>query len=148
MAKVVGVGGVFFKSSRPRRLAKWYAKHLGIELELKSAASFRPGAMPRGSFTVWSVFPSTTRYFGPSRKPFMINFVVDDLEGALAQVRRGRGRIVGGIQQYSYGRFGWFLDPDGNKVELWQPPTRRRRPRPRRRAPAFRTGSAGRRPRS
>jgi predicted enzyme related to lactoylglutathione lyase len=125
VAKVVGIGGVFFKSPRPLRLAKWYSKHLGIELDMKTASSFKPGAMPRGSVTVWSVFPSATRYFGPSRKPFMINFVVDDVEGALAQVRRGRGRIVGKIEESSYGRFGWFLDPDGNKIELWQPPSSR-----------------------
>jgi len=125
MAKVVGVGGVFFKSPNPRRLAKWYSKHLGIQLEMKAAASFKPETMPKGGLTVWSVFPSTTRYFGPSKKPFMINLVVDDLDGALRQVLRGKGKLVGAVEEYPYGRFGWFLDPDGNKVELWQPPAPR-----------------------
>jgi predicted enzyme related to lactoylglutathione lyase len=81
--------------------------------------------MPAGGFTVWSVFPRQTDYFSPSRRAFMVNFVVDDLDGALAQVRRGRGRVVGEVQEYPYGRFGWFLDPDGNKVELWQPSAQR-----------------------
>lgn len=122
MAKVLGVGGVFFKSTHPRRLAKWYSRHLGMALEMKTGASFKPEDMPEGSVTVWSVFPSRTRYFGPSTRPFMVNLVVDNLEEALDQVRRGGGRIVGDVQDHSYGRFGWFLDPDRNKVELWQPP--------------------------
>jgi predicted enzyme related to lactoylglutathione lyase len=125
MARILGVGGVFFKSDRPRRLARWYAKHLGLDLDLPSAATLRPDAMPAGGFTVWSVFPRQTDYFSPSRRAFMVNFVVDDLDGALAQVRRGRGRVVGEVQEYPYGRFGWFLDPDGNKVELWQPSAQR-----------------------
>jgi predicted enzyme related to lactoylglutathione lyase len=132
MAKVLGVGGVFFKSEHPRRLARWYAKHLGLNLDLPAASTLRTATMPKGGFTVWSVFPRATRYFSPSRKGFMVNFVVDDLDGALAQVRRGRGRLVGTVEEYPYGRFGWFLDPDGNKVELWQPPPARRRPRRRR----------------
>jgi len=93
-------------------------------LEMKTAASFKPRDMPDGGFTVWSVFPRATRYFGLSRKAFMINLVVDDLDGALRQVRRGGGRIVGDVEEYAHGRFGWFLDPDRNKVELWQPPER------------------------
>jgi predicted enzyme related to lactoylglutathione lyase len=122
VAKVLGVGGVFFKSPRPRRLARWYAKHLGIGLEMPAATTFKPRDMPEGGLTVWSVFPSATSYFGPSRKPFMINLVVDDLDAALEQVRRGGARIVGRAKEYPYGRFAWFLDPDRNKVELWQPP--------------------------
>ncbi len=129
MAKAVGVGGVFFKSSHPRRLAKWYSRHLGITLEWKAAASFKPRDMPEAGFTVWSIFPRATRYFGPSTKPFIINLVVDDLDEALQQVRRGGGEIVGDVEEYPYGRFGWFLDPDRNKVELWQPPVRRGRRR-------------------
>jgi predicted enzyme related to lactoylglutathione lyase len=88
---------------------------------------FKPGDMPENGATVWSLFPSTTRYFRPSAKAHMINLVVDDLERVLQQVRQGGGRIVGDVKEYSYGRFGWFLDPDRNKVELWQPPPRRGR---------------------
>ena len=129
MAKVLGVGGVFFKSRDPKRLAKWYSKHLGIQLEMEAAASFKPASMPAGGVTVWSVFAASTPYFRPSKKPFMVNLVVDDLDGALQQVERGGARLVGKVEEYSYGRFGWFLDPDRNKVELWQPPAPQRRRR-------------------
>jgi predicted enzyme related to lactoylglutathione lyase len=120
MARVQGVGGVFFKSPEPARLRAWYAKWLGIPAE-GPGASFAPAAMPPGGFVVWSPFSADTTYFAPSPARFMINLIVDDLDGALAQVRAGGGEIVGAIEDYDYGRFGWFLDPDGNKVELWQP---------------------------
>ena len=125
MARVIGLGGILFKSSNPKKLAKWYSRHLGINLEpTSSSATFKPNDMPRGGCTVWSPFPAATRYFAPSARQFMINFVVDDLEGALRQVVRGGARVVGEVQEYPYGRFGWFLDPERNKVELWQvPPT-------------------------
>jgi predicted enzyme related to lactoylglutathione lyase len=76
--------------------------------------------MPKQSGTVWSVFSAGTRYFRPSASPFMINFLVDDVEAALDQVVAAGGKAVGKVRDYPYGRFGWFLDPDGNKVELWQ----------------------------
>jgi predicted enzyme related to lactoylglutathione lyase len=123
MAKVLGVGGVFFKSSNPARLARWYAKYLGMTLDMATASNFKPADMPAQGLTVWSVFPTNTKYFRPSRKPYMFNLVVDDLDGALKQVRRGRGKVAGKVEEYPYGRFGWFVDPDGNKVELWQPPS-------------------------
>jgi hypothetical protein len=78
--------------------------------------------MPKGGYTVWSPFPSATRYFAPSTRQYMVNLVVDDLEGALRQVARGGARVVGDVQDYPYGRFGWFLDPERNKVELWELP--------------------------
>jgi predicted enzyme related to lactoylglutathione lyase len=121
MAKVQGVGGVFFKSPDPARLREWYAKWLGIPAD-GPGASFAPEAIPVGGFTVWSPFAADTTYFAPSSSPFMINLIVDDLDGALAQVRAGGAEIVGAVERYDYGRFGWFVDPDGNKVELWQPP--------------------------
>jgi predicted enzyme related to lactoylglutathione lyase len=77
--------------------------------------------MPPNGLTVWSPFPADTDYFSPSEKQFMFNLVVDDLEEALAQVQKGGASLVGKIEKYDYGRFGWFIDPDGNKVELWQP---------------------------
>jgi predicted enzyme related to lactoylglutathione lyase len=122
VAKALGVGGVFFKSSNPRTMAKWYSRHLRIKLATPSAASFMPDAMPVGGFTVWSPFPASTRYFAPSARQYMVNLVVDDLDGALRQVALGGATIVGEIREYPYGRFGWFLDPERNKVELWEPP--------------------------
>jgi predicted enzyme related to lactoylglutathione lyase len=121
MAKVLGVGGVFFLSRDPRRLRKWYSRCLGIGMESSSGVVFMPKDMPQGALTVLSVFPKSTRYLKPSKAPFMINLVVDDLEKVLEQVAQGGGKPVGKIKTYPYGRFGWFLDPDDNKVELWEP---------------------------
>lgn len=122
MAHVLGVGGVFFRSRNPRKLARWYRDSLGIPLDMPSAAVFKPSQMPKNGLTVWSVFPARTRYFRPSASPFMINLVVDDVDEALCQVEIAGGTIVGKPKSHEYGRFGWFLDPDGNKVEVWQPP--------------------------
>ena len=122
MARVIGVGGIFLKSPNARRLRRWYSRCLGLAMESPSGVAFMPKAMPKGAVTVLSVFSKSTRYFSPSKARFMINLIVDDLEGVLEQVVKGGGRVVGRIKDYPYGRFGWFLDPDQNKVELWQPP--------------------------
>jgi predicted enzyme related to lactoylglutathione lyase len=121
MAKVLGVGGVFFKSEDPEKLGAWYRKWLGVPVEPPYGASFRPDATPPGGFTVWAPFRKETEYFNPSHRQFMFNLMVDDLDGALAQVREGGAETVGGIMEEDYGRFGWFMDPEGNKVELWEP---------------------------
>jgi predicted enzyme related to lactoylglutathione lyase len=120
MAKVLGVGGVFFKSPDPKRLYEWYSRCLGIESEGWGTAFF-PKTMPLNGHTVWSAFDAKTDYFAPSEKEFMFNLVVDDLEEALKQVKEGGAQIVGNIEKLEYGSFGWFIDPDGNKVELWEP---------------------------
>ena len=122
MAKVIGIGGVFFKSSNPAKLAGWYEKWLHVYAEPNYSVSFRPDTLPPGAFAVLAPFRKTTDYFDPSDKPFMFNLIVDDLEGALAQVRKGGAEVMEKIEESSYGRFGWFIDPDGNKVELWVPP--------------------------
>jgi predicted enzyme related to lactoylglutathione lyase len=121
MAKVVGVGGVFFKSEDPEKLGAWYREWLGVPVETPYGASFKPDTVPRGGFTVWAPFRRETEYFNPSRRQFMFNLMVDDLDGALAQVREGGAETVGEIMEEDYGRFGWFMDPEGNKVELWEP---------------------------
>ena len=121
MAKVLGVGGVFFKASDPMKLGAWYQQWLGVPVEPPYGASFKPGTMPPGGFTAWAPFSDDTTYFEPSSKTFMFNLVVDDLADALAQVAEGGARIVGDVQDEPYGRFGWFVDPEGNKVELWEP---------------------------
>ena len=121
MAKALGVGGVFFRSKDPQALMKWYQGALGLPTESTDYASFFPGAMPQGGCTVFSPFKESTDYFAPSTREFMFNLVVDDLDGALAQVASAGGQLVGGTESFDYGRFGWFIDPDGNKVELWEP---------------------------
>ena len=125
MAKVLGVGGIFFKSPDPARLNQWYSQWLGLAVESESGVSFvafRPDTMPKTGYTVWSAFKSTTTYFAPADKEFMFNLVVDNLEEALSQVKAGGAQIIGDVEENDYGRFGWFVDPDGNKVELWEPP--------------------------
>jgi len=121
MAKALGVGGVFFKSEDPEKLGRWYQKWLGVPVEHPFGASFRPESLPPGAMTVWAPFSSSTTYFEPSTRDYMFNLMVDNLEEALSQVAEGGAEIVGEIQDEDYGRFGWFVDPDGNKVELWEP---------------------------
>jgi len=123
MAKVLGVGGIFFKSPDPRRLLDWYSRWLGFQTLAGDEGSvmFSPKSMPENGLTVWSPFPAETDYFAPSDRPFMLNLVVDDLDEAIKQVAAGGVQVVGAIEKFDYGSFGWFIDPDGNKVELWQP---------------------------
>ena len=120
MAKVLGIGGIFFKSPNPKRLYEWYAKCLRMNFEVWGT-TYYSNSMPANGQTVWSAFPSETKYFEPSTKDFMFNLVVDNLEEALEQVKKGGAEVIGQIEKLEYGSFGWFMDPDGNKVELWEP---------------------------
>lgn len=123
--KVLGVGGVFFRSRDPGRLAAWYRDALGLETEAWGSThgtSFSPEAMPTNAFTVWSTFASNTEYFGDPQQSFMINLVVDDLDMALANVKKAGGEVIPEKEEHDFGRFGWIIDPDGNRVELWEPP--------------------------
>lgn len=126
--KVQGIGGVFFRSPNPSALAAWYEQHLGLEVEAwgaTSGSSFAPAAMPDNSFTVWGAFPAATEYFGDALQAFMLNFVVDDLDAALENAAAGGASVLPDREEHDYGRFGWFEDPDGNRVELWEPPAER-----------------------
>ena len=120
MARVLGVGGVFFKSPDPKALGEWYSRWLGLRVEGWGGVALAPREMPPGGCTVWSPFKETSDYFAPSGKDFMFNLVVDDLDAALAQVAEGGAQVTGPVEEPN-GRFGWFMDPDGNKVELWEP---------------------------
>ena len=123
--RVLGVGGVFFRSKDPAALGAWYAENLGFQVEEwgdTRGTSFVPADMPANSFTVWSAFASNTEYFGTSGQGYMINLVVDDLDAALTRVAEGGGKVLEEREEHDFGRFGWFVDPDGNRVELWQPP--------------------------
>ena len=121
MAKVLGVGGIFFKAEDSEKLGEWYQKWLGVPVETPYGANFKPDTMPAGALTVWAPFKADTDYFEPSKNSVMFNLVVDDLQEALAQVKEGGAEIVGEVMEESYGNFGWFMDPEGNKVELWEP---------------------------
>lgn len=121
----IGVGGVFFRTPDPGRLAGWYKEHLGLTVEDwggTNGASFSPVDMPKNSFTVWGAFKKETEYFGESGQSYMINLVVDDLDAALTNVEAGGCEVVPEREEHDFGRFGWFVDPDGNRVELWEPP--------------------------
>lgn len=122
MARVVGLGGVFFRAKNPKELGDWYKKWLSVPVEHPYGASLKPEEMPANSFSVWAPFQDSTDYFDPSGRDYMFNLVVDDLDGALSQVKEGGAELVGNIDESEFGRFGWFLDPEGNKVELWEPP--------------------------
>jgi predicted enzyme related to lactoylglutathione lyase len=123
--RALGVGGIFFRSPDPAQLGQWYADHLGFSVESwgeTRGTSFAPADMPPAAFTVWSAFASDTEYFGRSGQAYMINLVVDDLEAALENVAAGGATVLDEREEHDFGRFGWFVDPDGNRVELWQPP--------------------------
>ncbi len=123
MAKVTGLGGVFFKSKDPAALAAWYGEHLGLVIAPSFGGTiFKPGELPDGGYTLWSPFKSDTSYFGDASQSFMINLIVDDVEGALAQVKAGGAEVINERENGEFGDFGWFVDPDGNRVELWKPP--------------------------
>lgn len=122
MARVIGLGGIFFKSPDPKALGEWYKTHLGLPVEDWGGAAFHLSAQSISGYTVWSPFKHDTDYFTPSPAAFMFNLIVDDLAQALAQVSQAGAEIVGDVEQSEFGSFGWFVDPDGNKVELWQPP--------------------------
>lgn len=120
MAKITGVGGVFFKSPDPKKLADWYRDVLGLEIQPYGAAMLSTEAPGHPPFVIWSPFAADTKYFEPSTRELMVNFAVDDLDGFLAGLE-AKGVAVLGRQDEDYGRFAWILDPDGTKVELWQP---------------------------
>jgi predicted enzyme related to lactoylglutathione lyase len=123
MQRVLGVGGVFFKAENPELLRAWYRDILGITIDSFGGAFFPWSELTTrgGAGTVFSPFKSDTEYFAPSVKPFMINFVVEDLHAMLAQARAGGAQVDEKITEESYGKFGWLMDPEGNRIELWQP---------------------------
>lgn len=122
MAKVLGVGGVFFKSKDPAALTKWYADVLGMPLEEWGGVILRPEAMAGhpGAATVFAPFKQDTTYFHPSTKDFMINLAVDDLEGVLASCAK-HGVEAKVMPDEPNGRFAHVMDPEGTRIELWQP---------------------------
>jgi predicted enzyme related to lactoylglutathione lyase len=125
MKRVTGIGGVFFKSKDPKALGEWYRTHLGLEVESWGGATFNwvtPDNPTGTGMTLWTPFKADTEHFAPSTSSFMINFRVHDLHGLLAALRAEGCDVDAKIDESEYGMFGWVMDPEGNRVELWQPP--------------------------
>lgn len=120
MERVVGIGGVFFKARDPKGLAAWYQQHLGVPVEPgQTYGTFESTAAKEA--TVWSTFPTDTAYFGGGPATQMVNYRVRDLDAMLAQLRAAGVRVDEKVEDFEYGRFCWATDPEGNRIELWQP---------------------------
>lgn len=123
MKRVTGIGGVFFKAKNPQKSRAWYQTHLGIESN-EYGATFKwleKEHPEKEGNTVWNTFPENTSYFDPAQQEFMINYRVENLETLLVALEEEGVKIVGEIQSFEYGKFAWILDPDGYKIELWEP---------------------------
>jgi predicted enzyme related to lactoylglutathione lyase len=125
MQRVIGLGGPFIKAGDPAALAAWYEKHLGILFNGTTYTDWAfslPDGSKRAGYNVFSFFKTGSNYFAPSEKEVMINFIVHDLFVLLAVLKEEGVQIVGDPMDEEYGKFGWILDPEGNKIELWEPP--------------------------
>ena len=121
MSKVKGIGGIFFKSDNPEKLNAWYKENLGL-YTTGFGAKFDWSSAGKGDFyTLWSPFSANTNYFEPSQKQFMINFIVKDLGGLVLDLKNKGVNLIGEISEYEYGKFAHIVDPEGNKIELWEP---------------------------
>lgn len=123
MEKVTGVGGIFFKSKDPEKLKEWYSTHLGLQTdEYGTNFEWRQASdSTKKGFTQWSPFSANTTYFEPSEKDFMINYRVADLEALVKLLKEEGVTVLDEIEVYEYGKFVHIMDPEGNKIELWEP---------------------------
>ncbi|MEJ0085448.1 MAG: VOC family protein [Pseudomonadota bacterium] len=125
MKRVTGIGGIFIKSADPARLREWYKTHLGMNIEDWGGTAFRwkDAQNPDGAgTTAWSIFDASSSYFSPSQAPFMVNYRVDDVHALIAALRAEGCQVIDKVDESEFGKFGWVVDPDGNKIELWEPP--------------------------
>lgn len=125
MKRVTGIGGVFFKAKDAPALQAWYRRHLGIDVQAWGGAAFAwvdAEGKPTGGTTIWSVGAESGDPFAPSKAPFMINYRVDDVAALVAALKAEGCNVLDKIDDSEYGKFAWVIDPEGNKVELWQPP--------------------------
>lgn len=125
MRRVTGIGGIFFQAKDPKALGAWYRQHLGIDVQAWGGAAFSwadAEGRPTGGTTIWSVGAADSQPFAPGTAPFMVNYRVDDLAGLLQALRDEGCQVLDKTDDSEYGKFGWVIDPEGNKVELWQPP--------------------------
>jgi predicted enzyme related to lactoylglutathione lyase len=124
MKRVTGMGGIFFKSKDPAALGKWYGTHLGMNVEEWGGVAFKWADDPQAATgtTIWSPFKAETTYFEPSTASFMMNLRVADLHALLKVLREEGCNVLEKVEESEYGKFGYVIDPEGNKVELWEPP--------------------------
>ncbi|MEH0154564.1 VOC family protein [Limibacter armeniacum] len=123
MKRVTGIGGIFFKCTNPTEVKSWYSKHLGLNTdEYGTSFEWRKAENPNEKgYTAWSPMDEKTDYFAPSEQSFMVNFRVENLEALIAVLKEEGVQVIGEIQSYEYGKFAHIMDPEGNKVELWEP---------------------------
>ena len=119
--RITGVGGVFFKAKDPKALAAWYRDVLGLQLEAWGGAELRYDAPKHPPAVIWNAFPASTTYFAPSTSDFMINYAVDDMDAFLTRLRAKGVTILKRDDSDPNGHFAWVLDPEGNKIEFWEP---------------------------
>ena len=119
MERVTGIGGVFQRAGHAARLRDWYAEHLGIDL---SEWGGKPFEWTPGGSSTWAIFDQDTEYFGRPEQAFMVNFRVADLDAMLAQLRSAGVEVIDALEESEHGRFGWAVDPEGTRFELWEPP--------------------------
>jgi predicted enzyme related to lactoylglutathione lyase len=125
MRRVTGIGGIFFKAKDPVALRAWYQKHLGVDVQPWGGAAFPWSdgeGRPTGGTTIWNIAEATTDYYAPSQASFMVNYRVADLRGLLEALRAEGCDVLERSEESAFGKFGWVMDPEGNKVELWEPP--------------------------
>ena len=125
MKKVTGIGGIFFSAQNPVELRAWYKQHLDIDVQDWGGAAFTwadAEGNPTKGTTVWSIGAADGEHFAKSKAPFMINYRVDDLDAVLQALRDEGCNVLEKADDSEYGKFGWVIDPEGNKVELWEPP--------------------------
>lgn len=114
--RVTGIGGIFFKARNKDRLLDWYREHLGVDVQTWGSAMFS-STVP----TVWTVFKQESDYFGPGEQRYMINYTVSNLAGILTRLRAEGVTVDARTEESEFGKFGWIVDPEGNRVELWEP---------------------------
>ena len=125
MKRVTGIGGIFFNSADPVALRAWYKEHLGIDVQDWGGTAFRwvdPEGNPTPGTTIWTVGDATSNSFAPGTARFMINYRVADLHALIKALRAEGCNVLDKIDESEYGKFAWVIDPDGNKLELWEPP--------------------------
>ena len=125
MKRVTGIGGIFFKAKNAPAMHAWYKRHLGIDVQDWGGASFDwtdADGKPTGGTTAWTINPAESKQFAPSEASFMVNYRVADLRGLLKALKDEGCKVLEKVDESDYGKFGWVMDPEGNKVELWQPP--------------------------